>query len=541
MYIFTLRALLMEWQFWVLEAQFVFLLVTTIIQARQLSIRRSTLIGGCLLGVCACVLTAALPPRTNRIYYDEQIYQSVGRNLSDLHRAQMCNEGIVEYGRLQCTHGEYNKEPYGYPYLLSLVYRVAGAGDTAAFRFNNVVAGLAVLITVVLADLLFGDARIALLSGFVLGLLPMQLQWSNTAASEPTAALLCAASMVAAVHFTRTRTTSALVWTIAVASLTMTTRPECVLIAPLIAVTVFVLSPDEFRTKRLWLGALAGLVASSVSILHMIAVQNEGWGVVSEVPFSWHHAVRNLPINARFFLWDERFPTLCGLAAAIGAAAAGPLRPRAVLVAYFLAFWTIFVFFYAGSYNYGADVRYSLMADVPVAILAAAGLLWIGKVVSASLRRQWIDWQIFAATAAVVLAQFLWYAPLVRATGEEAWGARADVKYAKEFAARLPPNSLVLTHNPGMFHLWNINAAQMSVARTDPRHAQQLFSRFAGGVYLHWNFWCNVSDPVQTGFCRSALDGYEHELVDSRRERTYEYALYRLHGPVLPQIPDVPK
>ena len=531
----------MGWQFWVLEAQFVFLLIATIVEAPRLYIKRLTLVGGCVLAVCTWMLTATLPPRTNRIYYDEHIYQSVGRNLSDLHRAQMCNEGIVEYGRLQCTQGEYNKEPYGYPYLLSLVYRVAGASDTVAFRFNNFLAGLAVFVTIVLADLLFADARIALLSGLVLGLLPMQLQWSNTAASEPTAALFCAASMVAAVHFAQARTTSALVWMIAVATFAMSTRPECVLIAPLIAITILMLSPHEFVTKRLWLGALGGLVAASVSVLHMIAVQNDGWGSIGAVPISWHHAVRNVPVNLRFFFWDERFPTLCGIAAVAGAFAAGTLRARAVLVAYFLTFWTIFVFFYAGSYNYGADVRYSLMAYVPVAILAAAGLLRLGNLSSALLRRPWTNWQVFAAIVVVVLAQFLWYAPLVRATGEEAWGARADVKYAREFAARLPPNSLVLTHNPGMFHLWNVSAAQMSVARTDPRHAQQLFSRFAGGVYLHWNFWCNVSDPVQRGFCRSALDGYVHELVDSRRERTYEYALYRLQGPALPRIPDIPK
>ena len=47
-------------------------------------------------------LTLFVAPRTNRIYYDEQIYQSIGQNLADLRLAQMCNDGSVEYGRLQC-------------------------------------------------------------------------------------------------------------------------------------------------------------------------------------------------------------------------------------------------------------------------------------------------------------------------------------------------------------------------------------------------------------------------------------------------------
>ena len=46
----------------------------------------------------------------------------------------MCNDGTVEYGRLQCSRGEYNKQPYAYPHLLSLVYRVFGVGDGDGVR-----------------------------------------------------------------------------------------------------------------------------------------------------------------------------------------------------------------------------------------------------------------------------------------------------------------------------------------------------------------------------------------------------------------------
>ena len=44
----------------------------------------------------AACLTLFVAPRTNRIYYDEQIYQGVGQNLADLRLAQMCNDGTVE-------------------------------------------------------------------------------------------------------------------------------------------------------------------------------------------------------------------------------------------------------------------------------------------------------------------------------------------------------------------------------------------------------------------------------------------------------------
>ena len=523
----ALRQFLMTWQFWILELQFAIVVVATMMEAPRLAVRRSVVVAGLVLAACTCILTSTVPPRTSRIYYDEQIYQDVGRNLSDLHRAQMCNDGNVEYGRLQCWHGEYNKEPYGYPYLLSIVYRVAGVSDSAAYRFNNVVAGLAVLVTVLLADLLFHDFWIAVLSGLALAILPMQLTWSASAAAEPSAALCCAAAVLAAVHFARVRTTAALAWTIAVSAFAITVRPECILIVPVVALAILLLAGDEVRRPRFWIAGVAGAAASTLTILHVIAVRHESWGATGP-SMSWQFAVRNFPTNFWFYFADERFSAVCGIAAIVGLVMKGRFRERALLLAYFLTFWTVFVFFYAGSYNYGADVRYSLMSYVPMAILAGTGLGRVGEFVMARWPGRWTERRVFGSIGGAVLAQFLWYLPLIRAAGEEAWAARADVKYARTFAQRLPPNSFVLTHNPNMFHIWNVGAGQMSMVTTDRGRAEQLFARYTGGVYLHWNFWCNVHDRVQNAFCREALDTFPHEAVDVRRERDYDYVLYRL-------------
>jgi hypothetical protein len=103
------------------------------------------------------------------------------------------------------------------------------------------------------------------------------------------------------------------------------------------------------------------------------------------------------------------------------------------------------------------------------------------------------------------------------------------VNYARSFAKALPPNSMVLTHNPSMFLLWGVNAGQMSIAASDPSYVREhLFPRYAGGVYLHWDFWCNVDDPVQRKFCDTALALFPHDLIDSARQRDHFFAIYRL-------------
>lgn len=113
--------------------------------------------------------------------------------------------------------------------------------------------------------------------------------------------------------------------------------------------------------------------------------------------------------------------------------------------------------------------------------------------------------------------------------GEESWGSRTDVAFGHRIVQSLPPNSIALTHAPSMFQLWGADAAQASLATTDPGLVNVMFkSQFAGGVYFHWGFWCNIDDKVQHAFCQNILDQFSHEVVAEDAHATYRYVLYRL-------------
>jgi hypothetical protein len=212
--------------------------------------------------------------------------------------------------------------------------------------------------------------------------------------------------------------------------------------------------------------------------------------------------------------------------AILGLSIRGLRRERISMAMYFLLFFAIDLVFYAGSYNYGADVRYSLMTYPPIAILGGLGAARLVRV----LARLGASVPAFGLAIAAAAFQFLWYAPLVRATTEEAWAARADVRFARSFASELPRNSYVLTHNPGMFQLWGVNAGQISHVVSNPSYVSFLASRYRGGVYVHWNFWCNVQDAVQPAFCHKALAMGPVEMVREYRERDQRYAFYRMRN-----------
>jgi hypothetical protein len=528
---FTLREQLKMLQFWSLEACVALVIGLGVIIGRDVYRRagRDDIVRMAALAGLALALTLFVAPRTNRIYYDEQIYQSIGHNLADLRRAQMCLDGNVEYGRLQCSAGEYNKQPYAYPHLLSLVYRIAGVDAQWAFIVNAVAMALTVCAVYLVVLVMFSDRRAALFAGLIVALTPQQLVWSATAAVEPLASLASVAALLAAAHFARSRSTTALLGVGVATAYAVQFRPESVLIVPVLGLLLGQLAADEVKGQRVWWVGVICLALVAVHVGHLYSIRNESWGT-SEARLSLSYLAPNFQVNGRFYAGDERFPVAYTLLALAGLFASGHAVPRLTMVLYFLVFFGLGLLFYAGSYNYGADVRYSLMTYPPLAILGGLGAARIAG---------WLDRAQGLVPGRWVMAaglgfQFLWYMPAVRATTEEAWAARADVRFAEAFAAALPPNSYVLTHNPGMFHLWGVNAGQMSLIVDQPGRLRFFADRYAGGVYLHWNFWCNVDDPVQQTFCRRALEMGTTTLVGEYRERGQPFALYRFEPAALP-------
>jgi hypothetical protein len=438
----------------------------------------------------------------------------------------MCNDGTVEYGSLQCWRGEYNKEPYAYPYLISVAYRLAGVHESVAFAVNPLLAALTVWVVFLIATTITGRTEAGQLAAAVMALMPEHLRWSHTTAAEPGAAFGGALAVLAALAFARQRTTIALVWTAAATAFGAQMRPEGLMIGAVVAAIVLLSAPGELRTRRLWWIALLGFALIAVHIVHLLSVRHEGWGAAGArfaTMYFWPH----LDVNGGFFLGDRRFPVMYTGLAVAGLLLSRQRRMSAVLLLYFGFFWGIFLFFYAGSYNYGADDRFSLLTFPALAALAGIGASRLIEV--APVLRAMTAARARGLLLAVIALGFTWYLPFVRAVGEEAWGARADVAFAKEFSRTLPPNSYVLTHNPNMFHVWGVNAGQASLASSDVTYVTEVLSaRYAGGVYFHWNFWCNVADPVQQSFCSGILARFPHQVVREYQERTYTYGLYRL-------------
>jgi 4-amino-4-deoxy-L-arabinose transferase-like glycosyltransferase len=480
-----------------------------------------------LLAALGLALTLFVAPRTNRIFYDEQIYQGIAQNIADVRLAQVCNDGSVEYGRLRCGSGEYNKQPYGYPHALSLAFRLVGVHTWTAFAVNAAAMALTICAVYLLAYVLFADREAALFAGLLIALTPEQLLWSATAAVEPSASLVLVVALLAAALYWKRGGWAALAGVVVASAYAVQFRPESILILPVIGPLIWPRLRPALRSPGGWWAVAAFVCLVAVHVGHLVAVRHIDWGTVGP-RFSFRYIEGNLRVNGWFYLFDERFPVLFTALAVVGLLSGRDRREAWLVAKYFVLFFAIDLVFYAGSYNYGADVRYSLMTYPPIAVLGGLGAAHIARFIGGLSTRVRADGPARTLIVVTVLLQFLWYAPVVRATTEEAWAARADVRFAQEFARAIPRNSYVLTHNPSMFHLWGVNAGQMSLVSSNPAYLRYLAERYSGGVYLHWNFWCNVQDPIQVGICRKAFGLAPGNVVTEYRERDQRFAFYRL-------------
>lgn len=479
--------------------------------------------------VAAALLTVSFAPvRTHRIYFDEDIYANIGQNIAHTGQSGMCNYGTFEYGEYSVQWLQYNKEPSGWPFLISLAFQLFGTNEIYAFILNNLIYALSILFVFFLTWMIGKRYSPAFLAALVFALIPHNLIWSNTAAAEPAAALFTGFVVLCFIVYLRTQEIRHLFLLSVALPFACQVRPESALIIPWLIAAALVLSRSSsasgvtpvFARKEVWTMGVLTAIFLLPHILHTYAVSGNAWGAEG-VTFSPAFFDRNLAANGPYYLNNRDFPVLFTALAALGLLPFGKaLRWRLIVALWFLLFWGIFLFFYAGSYQYGADVRFAVVSFMPLSILAGLG----GGAIRDAI--PWRDTGVLIA--ATVLAVWISFLPLIRAEGQEAWGARYDHYYARTFLKKVPRRSVILTHIPTMFLLWQQSAIQTYAGINNPDVIRHLMTRYGGEVYFHYNYWCNTAADKDQRLCQMIRERYDLEEVASGKEQNFVYALYKM-------------
>ena len=496
----------------------------------------------------ALLAVYTLPPQIHRLFYDEDIYANIGQNIACISRAGLSNYGSFEYGDYLGNWIQYNKEPSGWPFLISIIFQLFGVNEAHAFVLNNLLLAGSALIVFRIVYLITNGFFPGVLAALAYILIPHNLIWSNTVAAEPSAAFFGGLTALFLMEFIRSQKKLHFLLFAVTLPLACQMRPESGLIAVWSALALITFSPGMLRKRYFWMIGLVTFILMLPHIFHLYAMSGQSWGAEG-AKFSGDFFLNNLRINGPYYLNQEHFPVLITILALLGCFAGRKYRLWPfIILAWFILFWGIFLFFYAGSYRYGTDVRFALVTFMPLAVLAGLGgdvlRNWLTALAKA-VNRNKMDgsdkearsggggniWSRYTGTLIFLVLIFSWlpFLPMIRTVGQEAWSARFDHRFAREFSEKMPERSIVLTHNPTMFILWGKNAIQAHVALTNPVLVEQLMERYPGQVYFHLNFWCNTLNDPNKKLCGDIMGSYSMDEIAVAQEQNYRYGLYRMH------------
>lgn len=508
-----------------------------------------------IVGILLVTLAA---PQVHRIYYDEDIYANIGQNIAYTGQTGMANYGTYEYGEYFINWLSYNKDPSGWPFLIALVFQIFGTNETYAFYLNNFLYAGGIIIVLFIARIIVSAWFAGIIAALIYALIPHNLVWANTIAAETPAAFFGGLAVLCTLVWLRSREARHLFLLAAVLPFAGAMRPESAMIwlwvLAVVSMNLFsdtthqsgLHHPHPFSTWVFWAMGLISFALTIPLIWHFYVMNGQSWGAEG-AKFAITYFANNIETNGFYYLSNADFPVLFTLMAMVGLTS---MRKRGsllvlIILLWFLFFWGIFLFFYAGSYKYGADVRFAVLSFMPLAVLAGIGAEDVRRfgtrsqlsvaeagsfVDGGSAGPEMAPGRLSVATVLILVLVVSWlkFLPLIRLVGQEAWGARYDHAYAREFIKKIPNRSVVLTHIPTMFLLWGQSAIQTYAGNDNLDIIRDLMNHFDGHVYFHQSFWCNAQDNANRAICDGIRQRYNLESVATVREQKNEYGLYRM-------------
>jgi 4-amino-4-deoxy-L-arabinose transferase-like glycosyltransferase len=479
------------------------------------------------------VLRMYFTPHTHRVYFDEDIYLDIGKQILTEKKACLCNYGDYK-GCYDCI---LMKWPNAHPFTMAIAFLFLGVSENVAFNLSVLLGTLSILLAFIIGYLISKKEEIGFYSALLFAFVPMLIVWSGTVAAEP---FFIFFTLLAVFSFLMIEKDKWNTYLLAASSLAFASQFKAESGA-VIALIVFmmILFDDRLKIKinssKFLVSFIILLALITPYVIHVYhSSRTDPWGATGK-KFGFEYVVKNASENALF--WVKGYETiehpfvftLFALIGLIYTYVKGK-KVFVFLVIWFSIFFTIYAFFYAGSVRYGTDVRYSLSGYPPFVLFGGFGLYFIHKQLMKKVKKDMI---ILVLLIFVVMLTFYFYLPSVSTPAEkimEANQARKYHDYFTEYASKLDKNCYILSHVPSMYLILDIGSLQTWNGQNE-RIMRELFSK-TDCVIFDDGFWCNI-EPYKSSVCKHMFDRYNiTELTSvSVDEGRHSYTLYKVSNP----------
>ncbi len=486
-------------------------------------IDRKTWIALLLIFLVGFSLRVFVAPQVHRLYYDEDIYLDIGYNIAKNGKASYCTYGNQE----ACYEAFYMKQPNGYPFLMSGVF-LFGGDESTAHCATAIISSLTIISIFFISYLLFKNKKISLFSTLIFSLVPVAIRWAPTTTSDTVFIFFTSLTVLGFLSYFKSDKTSILMFSFFSLAYAIQMRPEGLLLIILI-IFMFLLIKKNLLQSILKVDFLLILLVFSILIvphlIHSNSVKDENWGTEGD-KLGTEYIFDNFEDNGIFFFDNVRFPVFFTILAFLGLAYDKMWKKKLFLASWFLIFFGLYLLFYAGSFDYGVDVRFSLTMYVPIAILGGCGAFLISKNINKVLKiffdKKWISHIGLIAATVCVVSSFIPFIGFVSSTGERAWDARLCHDFLVEKLNELDDNCLIITMIPSVVEINGKN-----FMHTEFVADQSLMNRLLtenNCVFYYEDYWTYVQFNQTYG--KYIHDNYKLTIYDSVRVKGTEYTLY---------------
>lgn len=481
-----------------------------------------------ILGIIVLVgfiFRSFLVVHTHRVFFDEDLYLGIANSIATENRAILCNYGTPT----KCFDGILNKDPSGFPFIVSILFRILGKGDSIAFALSTIVGTISIILAFFLAFLLFDNEKVAIYSALFFAFLPVNIVWSGSAATEIYFLLFSSLSIFALLLFIKSNEYKALGLAFSLLAFAIQIRPEGILF--ILIFSILILLFDQNIIKRFFDPKFVGLLIlflflSLPHFIQMYMFKEGDWGAPNGRKFSLEYLDFNFRDNITFWFNNTMHPIILTGLSILGVLFLlyeKKIRISLFLLSWFLSFFILFLLFYAGSpLSGGIGHRFVNIYIMSSIILSGYGAYKIDKFSNNSK-------QFFIALLSVLAFSFLFCLDFITIPDKQAQYARDMHDFVMENMHRIDKNCYVFTHNPSIFLVAGRNSLQTWYGQ-DPRVVDTIFNSTNCVMWLE-GVWC-LFEPFKSTVCKYMHDNYDLEILARlvRKEPPHEtFTIYKVY------------
>jgi len=488
-------------------------------ELKKLKIKKEYLAILIVLSISFLIFEILFVKPTERIFFDEHLYQDEAMNILKQFNAQMCLYGTNE----TCKIFTYYHQGIAWAYIIALGYLISGINVMhTAWNLNLIFSTISILLLFFVCFMLTRKESVSLISSFFYASTPLILIWTRTGGAETSLVFFSLLSILSLLIWIETKNKKILVLLISSIIFAAQTKIEGVFILPILAVFYFLLSKiDVEEIVKISIPIILLLAPAFVYLF--VQYQQDTFGATENKKFSLDYFFQNIKTNSLFWFnyYQKGTPIqtqnvsnmLLPIFAILSILSVFAKELRKKVFAVFLWFITpflIYASFYAGSVLYGVDNRFMLSCVAPIAILASIGISNVYELVSKKIKLLAIFIVAILLLAYIYLfQQILPYVTVDPMQILEAQDARVYVfDFVLKHYSQIPKDCYFVSFVPGLFRTLGRNAL----------YTENLFYLYNSGelkgkcLVFDYGYWCIVP-PFHDTTCKVILQNYKTKMI----------------------------